>query len=132
MIGQDGVAPYIRQNNKDSQTPETPVVETGSKTVELDSRPGSHIHIPSHLIPTDEEAAKLFDLYFMHIHPFWPVLSRSQFYDQWNHHRESISPLLLAAVFACGARVSDEPTTSLPWLTVLNSTNAFMLVMFSS
>jgi hypothetical protein len=74
------------------------------------------VRIPPPLMPDNETAMHYFDLYFTQVHPWVPVLSKTIFYHQWSTNRESISPLILEAVFAIGAKLADEPGQGAQWL----------------
>jgi hypothetical protein len=95
------------------------------------SAPGLKIRIPPELMPDDETAMRYFDLYFDNVHPYVPVLCRTTLYQQWNTDRESISPLILEAIFAIGGRLADEPTdNSQQWLALASSKQfCSMLIM---
>ena len=82
----------------------------------LTSGPGTKIRIPPELMPDDETVLRYFDLYFTHAHPYVPVLDKAQFYHQWQNNRDSISPLLLEAIFAIAGRLADEPAQGQQWL----------------
>ncbi len=71
--------------------------------------PGHKIRIPPELMPDDETVLHYFDLYFTNVHPYVPVLDRPLFYQQWHTQRDSISPLLLEAVFAIGGPPGRGP-----------------------
>lgn len=73
-------------------------------------------------MPDDETASHYFDLYFTHVHPYVPVLSRALFYQQWNTDRDNMSPLVLEAVFAVGGRLADDPALGQQWLALASST----------
>lgn len=62
-----------------------------------------------------------FDIYFANVHPYVPVLNKNHFYQQWHNNRESISPLILEAVFAIGGRLTDEPSEGQQWLALAGS-----------
>ena len=83
---------------------------------------GMKIRIPPALMPIEEDATHFFDLYFTHVHPYVPVLDRDAFYRQWHSSPESISPLILEAIFAVGGRLADAPGEGQPWLTLASST----------
>lgn len=86
----------------------------------LSTGAGSTIRIPPELMPEDDEAMHYFRIYFDDIHPYVPVIHRSNFYYQWQSDRHSISPLLLEALFACAGRVSDDPAQGAQWLAMAN------------
>jgi hypothetical protein len=72
-------------------------------------------------MPDDETALHYFDLYFSHVHPYVPVLSKTLFYQQWHTNRDSISPLILEALLAIGGRLADEPAQGQQWLALASS-----------
>lgn len=82
----------------------------------LPSGPGLKIRIPPELMPDDDTAMHYFELFFTHVHPYVPVLSKPMFYHQWNTNRQSISPLILEAIFAMGGRLADDPGEGQQWL----------------
>lgn len=82
---------------------------------------GMKIRIPPELMPDDETVLHYFDLYFTHVHPYIPVLSKPMFYQQWNQNRASISPLLLEAIFAIGGRLAEDPGEGQQWLALASS-----------
>lgn len=57
-----------------------------------------------------------FDYFFMNIHPYVPVLQQTAFYHQWNTNRESISPLLLEAIFAVTTMTLEDHDHGNKWL----------------
>lgn len=87
---------------------------------------GSTVRIPPELMPSEEQCLALFEIYFTHIHPYVPVLSKSYFYRQWQANRQSISPLILEAIFACAGRMSDDSAQGAQWL-ALASSKSFIL-----
>lgn len=73
-------------------------------------------------MPSDDDVMNYFKIYFNDIHPYVPVIPRSQLYYQWQNDRSSISPLLLEALFACAGRSSsDDLTQGAQWLAMANS-----------
>lgn len=125
-IAETGVAPYVRQQKNDTTEPDGPVreeLEAAEDKVDkaFKTDAGSHIRIPPALMPSDEDAKALFEVFFRDVHPYVPVLNRQQFYEQWNTDKEAISPLVLEAVFACAGRIADEPSEGLQWLALANS-----------
>lgn len=62
------------------------------------------------VLPAEDLAISLIDLYFREIHVYLPVLSRTVFYRDWlGKGRRFMSPILLLSVFAAAARLSDDP-----------------------
>lgn len=93
------------------------------------SGPGLKIRIPPELMPDDETIVHYFDLFFSHVHPYIPVLSKAMFYHQWNTNRESVSPLILEAIFAMGGRLADDPAQGQQWLALATSMWPYFLVL---
>ncbi|UKZ90917.1 uncharacterized protein TrAFT101_005918 [Trichoderma asperellum] len=123
-----GTAPYLR--NKPSFRHEDPAVEEDDgygNLPPISIGAGHRIRIPPELMPDDGNAIHYFDLYFTHVHPYVPVLNRSMFYRQWATARDSISPLILEALFAIGGRLADEPAQGQQWLALASRhADAFM------
>ncbi|KAI5288453.1 hypothetical protein KEM55_009087, partial [Ascosphaera atra] len=120
-IDETGIAPYIRQQRKGDperpprlahNDPAEPSLATHLPEHVLQSTfdpiDGS-IRIPQSLLPEESLALTYFDVFFTNIHPYIPVVHRASFYAAWQNDRDSISPLLLEAVFACAARFIDTP-----------------------
>ncbi|KAH7155758.1 hypothetical protein B0J13DRAFT_436670 [Dactylonectria estremocensis] len=118
-VNEAGTAPYLR-NKASFRRGEEPVVEESddykSALPPMMPAPGLKIRIPPELMPDDETALHYFDLYFTHVHAYVPVLCKTMFYQQWNTDRESISPLILEALFAIGGRLAEDPTEGQQWL----------------
>ncbi|KAF4917514.1 Activator of stress genes 1 [Colletotrichum viniferum] len=118
-VNEAGTAPYLR-NKASFRREEEPVVEEPDDYQELlpplPSGPGLKIRIPPELMPDDDTAMHYFELFFTHVHPYVPVLSKPMFYHQWNTNRQSISPLVLEAIFAMGGRLADDPGEGQQWL----------------
>lgn len=122
-IDDGGVAPYIRQEKSTGKV-DAPVhdPEPEPKIVAaFKTDAGSQIRIPPALMPLEEDALAAFDTFFRDVHPYAPVLCRSQFYKQWHNDRPSISPLILEAIFANAGRLSDDPAQGAQWLALANS-----------
>ena len=88
------------------------------------SGPDLKVRIPPELMPDDETALHYFDMYFMNVHPYVPVLNKALFYHQWHTNRDSISPLILEAIFAIAGRLADEPAQGHQWLALASSESA--------
>ncbi|KID70489.1 Transcription factor, fungi, partial [Metarhizium hybridum] len=118
-LNEIGTAPYLR-NKASFRQEEQPAVEDdddyGSILPAVTAIPGHKIRIPPALMPDESTALHHFDLYFRHVHPYVPVLDKAAFYQQWNTGRESISPLILEAIFAIGGRLAEEPAMGQQWL----------------
>ncbi|PGH18510.1 hypothetical protein AJ80_04480 [Polytolypa hystricis UAMH7299] len=128
-IDETGVAPYIRQQRRGQREPAVsiPDDDDDAHLPPLTSVSGAAIRIPPELMPSDEDAMEYFDIFFNHIHPYIPVVHRTQLYQQWQNDKASISPLLLEAIFACAGRMSDDPAQGAQWLALANRhESAFM------
>ena len=118
-----GVATYMRYE-KSTKEVDPPMKEPDPEpqiAAAFRTDAGSQIRIPPALMPSDEDATEAFDTYFVNVHPYVPVLNRSQFYQQWQNDPTSISPLILEAVFANAGRLSDDPAQGAQWLALANS-----------
>ncbi|SPQ18331.1 be58ca52-ac8b-4225-b3c4-c3ec358facfd [Thermothielavioides terrestris] len=118
-VDEAGTAPYLNSKMRHLRE-EEPAVEDGDeyKTLlpPLTTGPGLKIRIPPELMPDDDTVLHYLDLYFVNAHPYVPVLDKNYFYHQWHNNRESISPLLLEAIFAIAGRLADEPAQGQQWL----------------
>lgn len=121
-------APYL--NRKKSQAVEEPVLEEPDAYV-INLPPilsgDMKLRIPPELMPDDATSMHYFNVYFDNAHPYVPVLNKSQFYHQWHNSRESISPLILEAIFAVAGRLLEEPSQGHQWLALASSKKALML-----
>ncbi|RMD40078.1 hypothetical protein DV735_g5044, partial [Chaetothyriales sp. CBS 134920] len=131
-IAVTGVAPYLRQQKKEIAEPVGPIHEPDDDNDDqivsaFSTQAGSQIRIPPLLMPTQEEALAYFDVFFNHVHPYVPVVCKTHFYHQWNTTKETISPLLLEAVFACAGRMSDDPAQGAQWLALASKHEASFL-----
>ncbi|TLS23522.1 uncharacterized protein PpBr36_05710 [Pyricularia pennisetigena] len=119
-LNEFGTAPYLNNKMRPKQAEEEPVVgeedDYKSSLPPLPSGPGLKIRIPPELMPDDDTALHYFDLYFTQVHPYVPVLDKAMFLDQWHNNRESLSPLILEAVFTVAGRLADEPGEGQQWL----------------
>lgn len=114
-------APYISQQKKSlAEAPAWEEIEV--KLPITASGTGSTVRIPPELMPSDAHCMEWFEIFFTHIHPYVPVISKSYFYQQWHTNRRSISPLILEAIFACAGRMSDDPAQGAQWLALASST----------
>lgn len=113
------IAEYI--SNQKKSLADTPAYE--DLEIRLpETKPFGAVRIPQALMPSKERCLKLFEVFFQHVHPYVPVLSKPYFYDQWRHKPESISPLILEAIFACAGSVSsDDDAEGAQWLALASS-----------
>lgn len=118
---------YISQQKKSlAEAPALEEFEVKLPSTAMGS--GSTVRIPPELMPSEEQCLAWFEIFFAHIHPYVPVLSKSYFYKQWQTNRPSISPLILEAIFACAARMSDDPAQGAQWLALATS-KSFIVIM---
>ena len=80
------------------------------------------MRIPPELMPPEQKALRYFDVFFKYVHPYVPVINKRYFYQQWHTNRESISPLLLEAIFACASGLTDDSAQGSRWLALAGST----------
>jgi hypothetical protein len=106
---------------------ETPAYEPWSDEVEPNNpsfMPGQHefaVKIRPNDMPTNEEAAEMFSIFFNHIHPYIPIVNKTAFCRLWDTQREQISPLLLETIFACAGRLTTQPQKGLKWIAMATS-----------
>lgn len=89
--------------------------------VPVHNTPDHIVAVPPEMMPNDQQAMRYFEYFFANIHPYLPVINRSYFYQQWQKNRQSISPLILEAIFACASRMMDDQSRSDKWLAVFSS-----------
>lgn len=126
-------APYL--NRKKSQAVEEPVIEEAdayAMTLPPIISGDMKLRIPPELMPDDATAMHYFNVYFESAHPYVPVLNKNQFYHQWHNSRDSISPLILEAIFAIAGRLLEEPAHGRQWLALSDSKTASMRSCISS
>lgn len=112
-------APYITNQKKNlAETPAREEYEVQlPPSVSLDHT----VRIPPEMMPQEEQAIQYFEYYFTNIHPYCPVINKAYFYQQWQTARESISPLILEAIFACATLMLGEVTEGNKWLALASS-----------
>jgi hypothetical protein len=119
-----GAAPYIADHSKFAETPAVQEYEVELPHTSLlfaDMR----VRIPPEMMPSEEVALEHFEFYFSNVHPFTPVLCQSTFYRDWATNRESISPLLLEAIFAASASMMNKQQESKKWMALAARTYVF-------
>jgi hypothetical protein len=113
-------APYIADQSKIvANTPAVQEYEVDLPTQALS--PGVKVRIPDEMMPSDALALEYFNCFFTNVHPFMPVLCQNEFYHRWNTNRDSLSPLLLEAMFACATALLKRTNESSRWLALAAS-----------
>ncbi|KAF2468272.1 uncharacterized protein BDR25DRAFT_327025 [Lindgomyces ingoldianus] len=113
-IDYTAVAPYI--TNQKKNLAETPAQEEFEVQLPPSASLDHTIRIPPEMMPSDEQALQYFEYYFDSIHPYCPVINRAYFYQQWQTAPETISPLLLEAIFACASVMLEGVSEGNKWL----------------
>ena len=86
--------------------------------------PGQHefaVKIRPNDMPSNDEAAEMFSIFFNHVHPYIPIVNKAAFCRLWETQREQISPLLLETIFACAGRLTTQPQRGLKWIAMATS-----------
>lgn len=120
-MNEAGTAPYLNSKTRNKTLVEEPAFEDLDEykiSLSTSAGPGMKVRIPPELMPDDETALQYFDMYFMNVHPYVPVLNKGLFYQQWHTNRDSISPLILEAIFAIAGKLVDEPSQGHQWLSL--------------
>lgn len=118
------IAPYLNSKKKNNFVEEPAFEDADAYNHVLPpvtSGPDLKIRIPPELMPDEATVLHYFDLYFTNVHPYVPVLNKTLFYQQWHGNRESISPLILEAIFAIAGKLADEPSQGQQWLALAGS-----------
>ncbi|KAF2498297.1 hypothetical protein BU16DRAFT_548115 [Lophium mytilinum] len=113
-IDYTAVAPYIANQKK--SLAEAPALEEYEIQLPPQNSLDHTVRIPPEMMPSEQQALDYFDYFFTNIHPYCPVINRAYFYQQWSTARESISPLMLEAIFACASLMLEEPGAGNKWL----------------
>jgi hypothetical protein len=88
------------------------------------------VRIPPEMMPSEEQALHYFEYYFANIHPYCPVVNKAYFYQQWQTARDSISPLMLEAIFACASVMLENVAEGNKWLALASSQCALFSTCF--
>lgn len=118
-------APYIADRNK---LADAPAVAEYEVDIPQHTNPDQPLSIPPEMMPSDDQALQYFQYFFANIHPYVPVLNRQSFFQQWSSSRDSISPLLLEAIFACTTMTLEDHAQGNKWLALANSTSHMPLI----
>ncbi|KAF1975677.1 hypothetical protein BU23DRAFT_66258 [Bimuria novae-zelandiae CBS 107.79] len=113
-IEHDAVAPWITNQRKNLA--ETPALEDYEIQLPPLTSLDNTVRIPPEMMPSEEQALHYFEYYFDNIHPYFPVINKPSFYQQWQAARDSLSPLMLEAIFACSSLMLGEDTEGHRWL----------------
>jgi hypothetical protein len=113
------IAPYIANQRK--ALAETPAQEEFEIQLPPSTSLDQTVRIPSEMMPAEDQALHYFEYYFANIHPYYPVISKTYFYQQWQSARDSISPLLLDAIFACASLMLGDEAEGHKWLALASS-----------
>jgi hypothetical protein len=113
------VAPWITSQRKNLA--ETPALEDYEIQLPTLTTLDNTVRIPPEMMPSEEQALHYFDYYFENVHPYFPVVNKTSFYQQWQGARASLSPLMLEAIFACAALMLGEDTEGHRWLALASS-----------
>lgn len=117
------IAHYI--SNQKKALADTPAYEDFEIRLP-ETKPFGTVRIPQALMPSKERCLVLFEIFFQHVHSYVPVLSKRYFYEQWRLKPETISPLILEAIFACAGSVSsDDDAEGAQWLALAASKHFF-------
>lgn len=112
-------APYIANQKK--SLAEAPAQEEYEVQLPPSTSLDHTIRIPTEMMPSEEQALQYFDYYFTNIHPYIPVVNKAYFYQQWQTARDSISPLMLEAIFACATVMLEPVAEGNKWLALASS-----------
>jgi hypothetical protein len=118
-IDSDAVAPYITNQRK--ALAETPAQEEFEIQLPLSTSLDQTIRIPVEMMPAQEQVLDYFDYYFDNVHPYCPVINKAYFYQQWQSAPNSISPLMLEAIFACATLMLGDEAQGHKWLALAAS-----------
>lgn len=72
-------------------------------------------------MPDEESAMMNFKFFFTHVSPFVPVLDEHSFYRAWGANRQTISPLILEAIFSAVEGLYDPPASGRYWTAICTS-----------
>ncbi|KAH8732887.1 hypothetical protein GQ44DRAFT_600786 [Phaeosphaeriaceae sp. PMI808] len=95
---------------------ETPAQEEYEVQLPASVRLDHTVRVPPEMMPSEEQALHYFDYYFTNVHPYCPVINKAYFYQQWQSARDSISPLMLEAIFACATLMLGDIEEGSKWL----------------
>jgi hypothetical protein len=112
-------APYIANQKK--ALAEAPAQEEYEVQLPPSNSMDHTIRVPPEMMPSEEQALQYFEYFFANIHPYCPVVNKAYFYQQWQTARDSISPLMLEAIFACASVMLEPVPEGNKWLAIASS-----------
>lgn len=112
-------APYI--TNMKKTLAETPAQEEYEVQLPPSVSLDHTVRIPPEMMPSEEQALHYFEYFFANVHPYCPVINAAYFYQQWHNARDSISPLMLEAMFACSTLILGDIDEGNKWLALATS-----------
>jgi len=112
-------APYI--TNMKKTLAETPAQEEFEVQLPPSVNMDHTIRIPPEMMPSEDGALHYFEYFFTNVHPYCPVINKAYFYQQWRNARDSISPLMLEAIFACATLMLGDVEEGSKWLALAAS-----------
>lgn len=118
-IDHTAIAPYI--TNQKKALAETPAQEEYEVQLPASVSMDHIVRVPPEMMPSEEQALHYFDYFFTNIHPYVPVINKTYFYQQWQSARDSISPLMLEAIFACSTMMLGNHDEGNKWLALASS-----------
>jgi len=113
-IDHTAIAPYI--TNMKKTLAETPAQEEFEVQLPPSVNMDHTIRIPPEMMPSEDGALHYFEYFFTNVHPYCPVINKAYFYQQWRNARDSISPLMLEAIFACATLMLGDVEEGSKWL----------------
>lgn len=113
-IDHTAIAPYI--TNMKKTLAETPAQEEFEVQLPQSVNMDHTVRIPPEMMPAEDRALHYFEYFFTNVHPYCPVINKAYFYQQWQNARDSISPLMLEAIFACSTLMLGDVEQGSKWL----------------
>jgi hypothetical protein len=114
-------APYITAQRKNLQQSHAVEDYEADLPIPQHTSPDSTVRIPLEMFPPEQQAMRYFQYFFDNIHPYCPVVSQVHFMHQWHTDKDSISALLLEAIFACASTQLDGQQEGVKWLALASS-----------
>lgn len=113
----DSMSAWIADYRKPSVDPQpTSDLDDADVTLPTSVMTDHSARIPAEMMPHEDRIMDYFGYYFNYIHPYIPVLNKAAFLEQWKTSQNTVSPLVLEAIFACVSRYLEPPVESKRWL----------------